>query len=187
MTSKRTATNTDRDGWHLAGAPLETAVTQLEFSLERTLHAFYRWKEACMTAVADLGLSGNDVAALNVLRMQETAKSRQQLATLLNRDDTSNLQYALRKLLRAGLIEKVDATSRKNTTYGVTDAGRKLTDAYASLRRTLLTASPGLALPATDDLERAAAALDSLAIAYGTAQRLAEAHAAAQDAENRAA
>ena len=128
-----------------------------------------------MKAVHDVGMSGHDVAVLNVLRMMDQPKSRQQLANLLNRDDTSNLQYALRKLLRAGLIEKADATSRKNTTYRTTLAGQKVTDKYANLRRQLLTNSPIQSLPSIEELKRVTAILDELSIKYSVAERLASA------------
>ncbi len=164
----------DSEG-HLSQLPEEAFLTDFEFSLERSIHAFYRWKEACMKAVHDVEMSGHDVAVLNVLRMMDQPKSRQQLANLLNRDDTSNLQYALRKLLRAGLIEKADATSRKNTTYRTTLAGQKVTDKYADLRRQLLTNSPIQSLPSIEELKRVTAILDELSIKYSVAERLASA------------
>jgi predicted MarR family transcription regulator len=70
--------------------------------------------------------------------MKDRAKGLSEIARLLNRDDTPNIQYSIRKLLKAGLIEKASATSRKGTSYRVTDHGRAVTDSYADLRARVL-------------------------------------------------
>lgn len=176
--AKRKSKTTRREDWHLSRDADEARLTGIEFALERVMHAFYRWKSACFAAVADpdlrpIGLTGNDVAVLNVIRMKERSKSRTDIAGLLNRDDTSNIQYALRKLLRAGLIEKVDAASRKTATYRITDAGTAVTDAYADLRRDLLIAMADGPWGGDADLEAAGAVLEDLAGLYDRAARLA--------------
>lgn len=167
-----------RDDWHLSRDAGEAGLTGIEFALERVMHAFYRWKAACFAAVADAeltdaGLTGNDVAVLNVVRMKERPKSRTDIASLLNRDDTSNIQYALRKLLRSGLIEKVDAASRKTAAYRITESGVRVTDAYADLRRDLLIAMADGPWGGDADLEAAGEVLENLAGLYDRAARLA--------------
>ena len=108
--------------------------------LASVLKRLEKWGEAaaCLEAVSDAELTGNDVAVLNTIRMKERAKSRTEIARLLNREDVSNIQYALRKLLREGLIEKSDAASRKTATYRATKAGVGVTEAYAEMRRAVL-------------------------------------------------
>lgn len=129
--------------WHLARDSEEAVLTGFESSLERVIHAYHRWKSECLAAVRQASgsgetFSGNDTAVLNVIRMKDRAKGLSEIARLLNRDDTPNIQYSIRKLLKAGLIEKASATSRKSTSYRVTDHGRAVTDSYADLRARVL-------------------------------------------------
>lgn len=124
--------------WHLGRSEEEAELAAFEFSLERLLHTYYRWKSECLAAVTDGRFSGTDAAVLNVIRMKDRAKGLTEICRILNRDDTPNMQYAIRKLLKSGLIEKTTAASRKGTSYRATDRGREVTDAYADLRATVL-------------------------------------------------
>jgi predicted MarR family transcription regulator len=128
------------DRWHLARTDEEAELASFEFSLERVIHAYYGWKAECLGAVAEGSFSGNDTAVLNTIRLRDRPKGLSEIGRLLNRDDTSNIQYSIRKLLKAGLIEKAEAASRKATSYRVTERGRAVTDAYAELRADLLLA-----------------------------------------------
>ena len=83
-------------------------------------------------------LTGDDVAVLNVIRMGDEPKRLSEIGQLLNRVDVPNLQYATRKLVKAGLIETEGSSSRKETRYRATATGRSVTEAYAALRATTL-------------------------------------------------
>ena len=91
--------------WHLARTETERRLSDFEFRLERLAQAYYRWKAACLAAVCDVPLTGDDVAVLNVVRMGDEPKRLSEIGQLLNRVDVPNLQYATRKLVKAGLIE----------------------------------------------------------------------------------
>ncbi|WP_156829163.1 helix-turn-helix domain-containing protein [Amorphus coralli] len=156
-------------GWHLARTPDEERLAGLEFALERVAQAYYRWKAACFSQVAELGISGDDVAILNMVRYEDRPKRLSEIGQLLNRTDVPNMQYAMRKFVKAELVEAIGSGSRRDTRYQVTDAGREVTDAYAELRRDVL-------LPLAGDLDQGdaafstiARALDALALAYGSA------------------
>jgi predicted MarR family transcription regulator len=132
---KDQAAVTERPGsWHLARTETERLLSDFEFRLERLAQAYYRWKAACLAAVCDVPLTGDDVAVLNVVRMGDEPKRLSEVGQLLNRVDVPNLQYAARKLLRAGLIETEGSSSRKETRYRATATGRSVTEAYAALR-----------------------------------------------------
>jgi predicted MarR family transcription regulator len=120
--------------WHLARTETERRLSDFEFGLERLAQAYYRWKAACLSAVCDVPLTGDDVAVLNVVRMGDEPKRLSEVGLLLNRVDVPNLQYAIRKLVRAGLIETDGGSSRKETRYRATATGRSVTEAYAALR-----------------------------------------------------
>jgi predicted MarR family transcription regulator len=77
-----------------------------------------------------------------------------ELSTLMNRADLSNLKYAVRKLVKDGLLEKVtEGSKRKGTRYRATERGVEVTEAYAHLRREQL-------LPALADISGIADKLD---------------------------
>jgi predicted MarR family transcription regulator len=124
--------------WHLARTETERQLSDFEFRLERLAQAYYRWKAACLAAVCDAPLTGDDVAVLNLVRMGDEPKRLSEIGQLLNRVDVPNLQYATRKLVRAGLIETEGSSSRKETRYRVTATGRSVTEAYAALRAATL-------------------------------------------------
>jgi predicted MarR family transcription regulator len=124
--------------WHLARTETERRLSDFEFGLERLAQAYYRWKAACLAAVCDVPLTGDDVAVLNVVRMGDEPKRLSQIGQLLNRVDVPNLQYATRKLVRVGLIETEGGSSRKETRYRATATGRSVTEAYAALRAATL-------------------------------------------------
>ena len=104
--------------------------------------------------------------------LKERPKSRVEIARLLNRDDTSNIQYGLRKLLRAGLIEKVDAGARKTATYRATPRGIEVTEAYAVLRKDLLMSMTGRIEDGAEALRAAGDLLDLLSGVYDQAAKL---------------
>ena len=124
--------------WHLARTETERLLSDFEFGLERLAQAYYRWKAACLAAVCDVPLTGDDVAVLNVVRMGDEPKRLSEIGQLLNRVDVPNLQYATRKLVRVGLIETEGRSSRKETRYRATATGRAVTEAYAALRAATL-------------------------------------------------
>jgi predicted MarR family transcription regulator len=133
------STATERPGtWHLARSETERQLSDFEFRLERLAQAYYRWKAACLAAVCDVPLTGDDVAVLNMVRMGDEPKRLSEIGQLLNRVDVPNLQYATRKLVRAGLIETEGSSSRKETRYRTTATGRSVTEAYAALRAATL-------------------------------------------------
>lgn len=125
--------------WHLAGDDHEVDLTELEFSIMRVSAAFERWRSDCMACCIDASFSGADTAVLHVVRMHNRPKSISEIGRLLNRDDQSNLQYGIRKLLNAGVIEKAGKSdSKKGVTYVATALGCQITDNFAAFRRELL-------------------------------------------------
>lgn len=125
--------------WHLAATELEVGVTELEFSILRVSAAFERWQGDCLGCCHGHTFSGTDTALLHVVRMHERPKSISELSRLLKRDDLSNLQYSVRKLLKAGLIEKArQAGSKKDVVYQMSPLGLEVTDQYAQFRKELL-------------------------------------------------
>jgi predicted MarR family transcription regulator len=124
--------------WHLANDETEFKVTELEFALMRVLEAFSRWVAAADEIVGLSEFKHAEHVILHVIRMQNRPKSGATIARLLNRADLPNIQYSLRKLEGASLIEKHRETGTKNHTYSITKLGERLTNEYARLRTEIL-------------------------------------------------
>jgi len=138
MTANNKPLPTASASWHLAGTPNEQALSRMEIGMERLMHAYYRWKVSCLATVGDFGLTGDDITIVNIIRKDDLPKKLTEVARILNRADTANMQYAIRKLMKAGLIEKLNETSRKDTAYQVTARGVDVTDTYGAMRRELV-------------------------------------------------
>jgi predicted MarR family transcription regulator len=162
--------------WHLATSDFEVALTELEFSIFRVAAAFERWQADCLGCCYGQPFSGTDTALLHVIRMHERPKSISEICRLLNRDDQANLQYSVRKLLNAKLIEKSHAAaSKKDVTYRVSALGREITDRYAAFRQELLIATTQTAAGSIE-FESVAKALNVMAAMYDQASCVAATH-----------
>jgi len=125
--------------WHLARNEREVAVAEFEYSLLRSHEAFSRWQSECLAAVTGLSMNGADNAILHVIRMNDRPKGVKEIGRLINRDDVANIHYSIKKLLKAGLIQKNSAeTPRHGVSYEATDEGITVTEKYAQLRSKLL-------------------------------------------------
>jgi predicted MarR family transcription regulator len=127
-----------RSEWHLATNAREILVTEFEFSLLRIAAAFERWQSECLGTVSDQRLGSVCNAILHVVRLKDRPKSQAEIARLLNRDDIANVQYSMRKLQQAGLIERCPSGPRKSVAYRVTRRGRRVSEDYARLRAQVL-------------------------------------------------
>ena len=161
--------------WHLSENDAEVICTELEFSLMRCFEAFGRWQSECLASVSDSGASGPENALLHIVRMNDRPKTIKELARLTNRDDIPNIQYAIRKLLAAGLIEK-KGSGRTGVTYEATPEGCKVTDDYSAVRKKLLIDQISR-LPEFDTrLKEAGQSLNILAGIYEEISRIAATH-----------
>lgn len=176
MTDQDSRQATDLDyHWHLSRDDTGIACTELEFALMRTVQGFERWQSECLSSVCDLAASGPENALLHVIRMNDRPKTIRDLAHLTNREDIPNIQYSLRKLLRAGLIRK-EGSGRTGVTYEATGAGQQVTDAYAQIRHRLLLEEIRN-LPGFDErLLEAVRTLNILSGLYDEAARVAATH-----------
>jgi predicted MarR family transcription regulator len=112
---------------------------EFEQALICASEAFYRFAGAVFgPAGPRLKLTGQECVILQQIMFTPTPKSVSDLSRFSNRDDISNIQYSLRKLVAAGLIEKVPGSTNRDTRYRSTQAGRKLTEHLVASRRELL-------------------------------------------------
>lgn len=161
--------------WHLAESPVEVDTTELEFALMRTFEGFGRWQSECLASVCDLAATGPENALLHIIRMNDRPKTIKDLARLTNRDDVPNIQYSLRKLIGAALVQR-RGSGRSGVTYAVTDAGRRVTDDYGALRRRLLLQAVAGVPGFSDRLAEATRTLNLLSGIYEEISRVAATH-----------
>jgi len=158
---------------HLSRTPHEFAVTQFEQGLLCAAAAFYRFYGALLGREGHIrNLSGQD----NVILQQIMAASRPlavaDIARFANRDDIANIQYSLKKLLRAGLIEKASKTSARETSYTVTALAREWTKEFTALRRRLFTDPSANILDFDNQLDKAGQLLNTIAGFYDHGTRI---------------
>lgn len=122
--------------WHLASSDEEIKITDVELLLWRVTYAFFRWQEECEKVSSGINLSADDLAVLHVIRMKDRPKSVADIGRILNRDNFFSINYNIKKLMKIGLITKLG--DRKQYQYMVTDSGKKNTDEYTSVRRSIL-------------------------------------------------
>ncbi|KQM14754.1 winged helix DNA-binding protein [Novosphingobium sp. Leaf2] len=139
---------------HLSPGEAEREFHEFEFALHHISEAFARWSSSVHEFVSGEYLAQPDVSVLQLIRMNEEPKSAADIGRYLNRDDSSNILYALRKLEKAGLIEKGDGPLRQ-TTYRVTDRGMELTDRYAKVRKDVLLNTLGTTFQGNEELSAA--------------------------------
>jgi predicted MarR family transcription regulator len=114
--------------------------------------------------------------------MHDKPKSISDIARLTNRDDISNLQYNVRKLNKAGLIQKSDssvrksADSKKGVTYEVTQRGLEVTDQFARFRKELLLSLTQSISNWGEDMETVAKVLNLMSGMYDQAGCVAATH-----------
>ncbi|HVV68698.1 MAG TPA: winged helix DNA-binding protein [Gammaproteobacteria bacterium] len=128
------------DPWHLTQSDIGIKVTNFELQLWRVFYGFIRWQEECERGVNNTGLTANEIAVLHIIRMKERPKTIYDIGRLLNRDDTFNIHYSIRKLLKMGLIKKTksDQAGKKTFAYQTSDAGTKNTDTFTEMRNHIL-------------------------------------------------
>jgi predicted MarR family transcription regulator len=125
----------------------ERAFLEFEQALICASEAFYRFAGAVFGPTGAVQkLTGQECVILQQLMFTPKPRSISELSRFSNRDDIANIQYSLRKLAAAGLIEKVPGSTNRDTRYRPTQAGRDMTEFLVSSRRELLIApSAGMA------------------------------------------
>jgi predicted MarR family transcription regulator len=163
--------------WHLAENEHEILVADLELAVMRISAAFDRWQKDCMSCCTDLGLSGIDNAVLHMIRMHDRPKGISEIARLMNRDDISNLQYSLRKLLNSRLIERSGKKdSKRSASYIVTEEGRQITDKFAGVRQEILISLVDSIKDLDENMATACKVLNMVAGLYDQAAAMAATH-----------
>lgn len=157
----------------LARTRREKVFLEFEQALICASEAFYRFAGSVFGATGpENKLTGQECVILQQLMFTPKSRSVSDLSRFSNRDDISNIQYSLRKLVAAGLIEKVPGSTNRDTRYQPTQAGRDLTEELVAARRELLIA-PTANIPAIEaHLKSAAMTIALLTGLYDNTSRV---------------
>jgi predicted MarR family transcription regulator len=161
-----------RNDTHDAAAKLDEVaaqMTQFEQALTVTKNAFEQWVLRC---AAGAGISGFSALELHVLAKTVNTERPRRIADIcfsMKIEDTHLVTYALKKLLKAGLVES--ARTGKETFFSCTDEGRRTMHVYKEVRRKYLIKSVSMFSENELDIERFTDMLHALSGMYEQAAR----------------
>jgi predicted MarR family transcription regulator len=151
----------------------ERAFLEFEQALICASEGFYRFAGGLLGPVGkEHNLTGQENVILQQLMFTSKPRSVSDLSRFSNRDDISNIQYSLRKLTAAGLIEKVPGSTNRDTRYRPTATGRDLTEALVAIRRDHLIAPSANITDIEKQLKAATTALSLLTGLYDHVSRV---------------
>jgi predicted MarR family transcription regulator len=145
-------------------------LSEFEYGLIVASHAFDRWMVRCMAAAGIGDLGPLDILVLHSVNHRARDKKLADICFVLNVEDSHTVSYALRKLVRAGLVAA--RKSGKETLYAATKQGRAACERYRQVREDCLMAAldafSGTTEGAEGDLnQRIGSAADLLRAASG--------------------
>ncbi|MEX0320505.1 MULTISPECIES: winged helix DNA-binding protein [unclassified Ruegeria] len=111
-------------------------VSEFEFGLIIAGHAFARWTVRAMAAAGYPELSSLDVLVLHTVRHRDRPKKLADICLVLNVEDTHTVNYAIKKLSKAGLV--AEGRLGKEKTVEATKKGAEACDRYREIRESLL-------------------------------------------------
>ena len=155
-------------------------LSEFEYGLMVAGSAFNRWMVRCMAAAntdgagdgAGLDMAALDVQVLHTVNHRDREKKLADICFTLNVEETHLVNYALKKLVKAGLVA---ATKRgKEAHYATTRDGKALCARYRDVRDACLIETLA-AVGAIDNAEvgQAASVLRALSGLYDQAARAA--------------
>lgn len=155
---------------HLAEGPGWEA-SEFEYGLIIAGNAFSRWVQHCMAAAGAPGFSALEVLVLHNVNHRGREKRLADICFLLNIEDTHTVNYALRKLMKLGLL---DSDKRgKEVFYSTSAEGQKLCERYRKVREQCLLEALPHSTMSGEEMREIAASLRALSGLYDQASRAA--------------
>ena len=145
--------------------------SEFEFGLIIAYNAFSRWMVKCMAAAGHAEMNPLEILVLHNVNHRGRDKRLSDVCFLLNIDDTHTVNYALRKLSKAGLV--LSEKRGKEVFYRTSESGANLCDAYRKVRERCLLEGLGRMDITGDELSSLGASLRALSGQYDQARRAA--------------
>lgn len=155
---------------HLASGSF-AEISELEFGLTLANNAFHRWMVRAIAMAGHPELGALDVLVLHSVYHRSRPKKLADICLVLNIEDTHTVNYAIKKLVKAGLVR--DGRQGKEKTVGVTDAGAAICEKYKEIREGLLMRAVGELGLEPEQVSRAASLLRLMSGQYDQAARAA--------------
>ena len=152
----------DQEGWELS---------EVEYGLTVVYNAFQKWIVRCVTAAGYKDFNAIDVLILHNINHRNRAKRLNDISFLLNIEDTHNVNYSIKKLVKLGLVS--GEKQGKEIFYSTTEEGVELCEEYAKVRNECLLEGLMPFDRNPDELLHVAAVLRSLSGLYDQASRAA--------------
>ena len=151
---------------HLVSAR-SAELSEFEYGLIVASNALNRWVVRCMAAAGVGDLGALDILVLHSVNHRARDKKLADICFVLNVEDSHTVSYALRKLVRAGLVGA--RKSGKETFYATTEDGSAACERYRQVREDCLIAALDVFAGASEgDLnQRLGSAADLLRAASG--------------------
>src|SRR3546814_11788430 len=99
-------------------------LSEFEFALMMANNAFNRWVVRCMNAAGIGDLAALDVLVLHSINHRDRAKRLADICLVLNIEDSHTVNYAVKKLVRTGLVQGEKRGDRKSVVEGKSVSGR---------------------------------------------------------------
>lgn len=155
---------------HLAGTE-GWQLSEFEYGLIIAYNGFSRWMNKCMAAAGQPDLSSLEILVLHNINHREKHKKLSDITFLLNMEDSHVVNYAIKKLQKAGLI--AGEKRGKEMFYSTTKIGFEYCERYREVREQCLLDSLKHMDRSNDELSDIASALRSLSGLYDQASRAA--------------
>lgn len=129
---------------HLGHTELEAALFDFQHGMICYMEAFHRHIESQLIRVTgDPNMSAQDCVILHAIRLGDRPKGMPDIQHFTNRTDLANIQYSVRKLLKAGLIQKAKKNAGgRGVSYELTRKGREVTEDYVRARQEVIGMIP---------------------------------------------
>jgi len=111
-------------------------LSEVEFGMILSGHAFERWMVRCMTAAGEPGLTATEILVLHTVIHRGKPKRLADICLVLGIEDTYLATYAIKKLEQRGLVVREKAG--KERLVAVTEAGEAACGRYRALREKIL-------------------------------------------------
>jgi len=125
---------------HIGRSKMELALFEFQHSAICFIEAFYRHIEQQLVNITgDANMSAQDCVILHAIRLGDRPKSITDIQHFANRRDVANIQYSVRKLAKAGLVQKAKRDNGRGTFYRLTKHGLLITDIYVDTRARIMS------------------------------------------------
>ncbi|MEM6408960.1 MAG: winged helix DNA-binding protein [Pseudomonadota bacterium] len=145
--------------------------SEIEYGMIIAYNAFSRWMTRCMAASGNQDLNALEILVLHNTNHRGRDKRLSDICFLLNIEDTHTVNYALRKLMKTGLL--TSEKRGKEVFYRTSAEGAALCETYRDVRERFFLEGLSHLDMTGEEMRKMAARLRALSGQYDQASRAA--------------